>query len=129
MCFVYVRFLALNRRHKPFLVLLGNRSSYSYVFNRRSHKLGSSYLPGKSRQSFCLYCIRETLIRYGGRHLLVSRNALFPWVITMCDVMDLTLTHINDLPRPHSTLTPTPNRSKNNIVQYLRIFFLYDGVK
>ena len=49
MYFVYIRyFLALNRRHKPFLALLGDRSSYSYFLNRRSGKQGSSYLTGKS---------------------------------------------------------------------------------
>ena len=49
MYFVYVRyFLALNRRHKPFLALLGDRPSYSYFLNRRSGKQGSSYLTGKS---------------------------------------------------------------------------------
>ena len=58
MCFVYIRFLALNRGHKLFLVLLGNRSSYPYVFSRRSDKLGSTYLPGKSRQSF-VYIVLE----------------------------------------------------------------------
>ena len=39
--------------------------------------------------------------------LLVRRNPLFPQVkwgsITMGDVMDSTLMHISDLPRPHST--------------------------
>ena len=34
-------------------------------------------LPGKYRQAYCSYCIRETLIRYGGMHLLVWRKALF----------------------------------------------------
>ena len=38
MRFGYIRFLALNRRHKPFLALLGGCSSYSYLFNRRSDK-------------------------------------------------------------------------------------------
>ena len=36
MYFVYRSyFLALNRRHKPFLALLGDRSSYSYFLNTR----------------------------------------------------------------------------------------------
>ena len=37
MCFVYIQILAPNRRHKPFLALLGDRSSYSYFFHRRSY--------------------------------------------------------------------------------------------
>ena len=45
---LYKVFLALNRRHKPFLALLGDRSSYSYFLNRLSGKQGSSYLTGKS---------------------------------------------------------------------------------
>ena len=49
MYFVYMwYFLALNRRHKPFLALVDDRSSYSYFLNRRSSKQGSSYLTGKS---------------------------------------------------------------------------------
>ena len=47
--------------HNLFLALLCDRSSYSYFFNRRSEKPGSSYL-------------RETLIRYGGIHLLIWRK-------------------------------------------------------
>ena len=45
--------------------------------NRHSGKPGSSYLPGKSRQAYCSYCSRVTLISkpihfiiYGGRHLI-----------------------------------------------------------
>ena len=36
------------------------------------------------------------------------QEGTFPWVITMGDVIDSTLMHINDLPRPNSTL----NRGK-----------------
>ena len=36
------------------------------------------------------------------------QEGTFPWVITMGDVIDSTLVHINDLPRPNSTL----NRGK-----------------
>ena len=67
----------------------------------RSGKPGSSYLPGNSRQA-CSCCIRGTLIRYGGRHLLVWRNPLFPWVKTMGNGMDSNIMHINDLPQPYS---------------------------
>ena len=36
-CCLYISgFLALNRRHKPFLALLDDRSSYSYFLNRDS---------------------------------------------------------------------------------------------
>ena len=70
----------------------------------RSGKPGSSYIPDSSRQA-CSYCIRGTLIRYGGRHLLVWRSPLFLWVKTMGNVMDSNLMHINDLPQPYSTLT------------------------
>ena len=70
----------------------------------RSRKPGSSYIPGNSRQAYS-YCIRRTLIRYGGRHLLVWRSPLFLWVKTMGNVMDSNLMHINDLPQPYSTLT------------------------
>ena len=31
---------------------------------------------GKSRQAYCSHSMRETLIRYGGRHFLVCRNPL-----------------------------------------------------
>ena len=36
------------------------------------------------------------------------QEGTFPWVITVGDVIDSTLMHINDLPRPNSTL----NRGK-----------------
>ena len=42
------------------------------------------------------------------RTYYVWRNALFPQVITMGDVIDSTHMHINDLLRPNST----PKRSK-----------------
>ena len=36
--YINIRFLALNRIHKPFLALPDDRSSYSYFFlNRQSH--------------------------------------------------------------------------------------------
>ena len=35
---LYIRFLELNRRQKPFLALLGDRSSYYYFLKRRSGK-------------------------------------------------------------------------------------------
>ena len=93
--------------------MLGDRFSYSYYsFNRRSDKPGSSYLTSKRRQAYCANCSRETFISkpihfiiYGGRPSLVWRNALFPYVITVGDVIDSTLMHINDLPRLNSTLT------------------------
>ena len=40
----------------------------------------------------------------------------FPSVITIGDVIDPTLPHINDLPQPNAA----PKRSKNNIVYYLQ---------
>ena len=47
--FVYIcDVLALNRRHTPFLALLGDRSAYSYFLNRRFGKPDLSYLPDKS---------------------------------------------------------------------------------
>ena len=48
------------RRHKPFLALLGDGSYFPV--KRSSSKPGSSYLTGKSRQAYCAYCSRETLI-------------------------------------------------------------------
>ena len=47
-------------------------------------KPGSSYLPGKSRQAYCSYCSRVTLISkpihfiiYGGGHLISMQEIQF----------------------------------------------------
>lgn len=42
------------------------------------------YLPGKSRQAYCSYYIRETLIRYGWRQLLVCRKAVTKHLLDRC---------------------------------------------
>ena len=42
------------------------------------------------------------------RRIINMQEGTFPWVITMGDVIVSTLMHINDLPRPNSTL----NRGK-----------------
>ena len=50
-------------------------------------------------------------LNYIWRKALVWRKVFFLWAKTMGDVMDSTLMHINNLPRPYST----PNRSKNTV--------------
>ena len=58
MYLVYIYdFLALNRRHKPFLSLLGDRSSYSYSFLIDGPKTGLKLVTGQARQAYCSYCV------------------------------------------------------------------------
>ena len=75
-CLYISDFLALNRRHRPFIALLGDRSYFP--FNRRFSKPGSSYLPGKPIVPI-VFCKETTihLIRYGGRHLLRMEESTF----------------------------------------------------
>ena len=48
---------------KPFLALLGDRSSYSYFpFNRQSENRAQSYFNGKPRQAYCAYCSIRLLV-------------------------------------------------------------------
>ena len=58
-CLYISDFLALNRRHKPFLALLGDCSSYSYFLNRGSKPTYQASL-GKptvvARRSFVNLC-------------------------------------------------------------------------
>ena len=75
--FIYIRFLALNRRHKPFLALLGDRSLIPNFFlmdvpaNRTKvtyrASLGKPIVPIEKplwggNNKACMYCSRETLI-------------------------------------------------------------------
>ena len=61
---------------------------------------------GKTMQKGTKLVCRKTLTRH-----LINRQEgtfsqpIFPEVITMGDVINSTLMHINDLPRPYSTLT------------------------
>ena len=61
--FVYISdFLALNRRHKPFLALLGGRSSYSYISNRRSGKPDKSYWASQGKPILPIVVERRSLV-------------------------------------------------------------------
>ena len=82
-----------------------------------------SLLAGKTGQPYCLYCSRATLISMEEDTSLVWRKTLYlgslnsndlprhfismeePKVITIYDVIDSTVMHVNDFPRPNSTLT------------------------
>ena len=70
---------------------------------------------GKTGQAYCLYCTRVALISMEEtlyldslyshdlpRHFISMEE---PKVITIGHLMDLTVMHINDFPRPNSTLT------------------------
>ena len=100
---------------KLFLVLLGDRSSYSYFpFNRwsanRRAQVTSRASRGKSIVPIVFF--QETNIHfiiYGGRHIIRWRNAFFPQVITMGDVMDSTVMHINK-GNAHGTEGNAPTR-------------------
>ena len=75
-CLCTSDFLALNRRHRPFIALLGDHSYFPS--NRRFSKPGSSYLPGKPIVPIVFF--QETtihLIRYGGRYLLRMEESTF----------------------------------------------------
>ena len=99
-------FLALNRRHKPFLALLGDCSSYSYFLNRGS-KLTYQASLGKptvvARRSFVnLYRISMQ----DGAFSLGYNNGWHR--------------RLNRYPYQWFTYTYTPKRRINNIVYYLQ---------
>ena len=57
-------------------------------------------MAGKFRQAYCFHCTRATLIS-----MEEDTSMEEPKVITIDDVIDSTVIHINDFPRPNSTLT------------------------
>ena len=67
------------RNKKPFLALLGDRSSYSYFpFNRRS--VNRAQVTSRASRGKPIVFFQETTIHfiiYGGRHLISMEERIF----------------------------------------------------
>ena len=137
--FIYIRFLALNRRHKPFLGLLGDRSliPISFLIDVLVNRTKGTYWPGQVQASLlcrlkspfgevtikyvCIVVERRSLVnlyrismqedscQYGGTHFYLASQTLTRQLISMQD---------QAMTRHLLGTEQAPNRRKNNIVDY-----------
>ena len=86
------------------------------------------YRAGKSRQAYCSYCIRETLIKYGGTHLISMEERTFSlgwkqWVTSWTRPLRILIKGNPKKPKGNPS-----KRRKNNIVFYWGYMTVCDWV-